>query len=141
MHSTVLHITHALPSARNDMASTTSPSPARPQSSQQEIGDEQTKISIHSSEDANLEKQQSELAAPQFNKTAQEPDKVLELASERFPVEEQQWVSGFKLFSIMTSVSLVAFLMLLDTAIIVTVGINLFQCSSELKNQHRLFLK
>jgi hypothetical protein len=140
MHSTILHITHALPSARNDMASTTSPSPARPQSSQQEIGDEQTKISIHSSEDANLEKQQSELAAPQLNKTAQEPDKVLELASDSFPVEEQ-WVSGFKLFSIMTSVSLVAFLMLLDTAIIVTVGINLFQCRSELKNQHRLFLK
>jgi hypothetical protein len=140
MHSTVLHITHALLSARNDMASTTSPSPARPQSSQQEIGDEQTKISIHSSEDANLEKQQSELAAPQLNKTAQEPDKVLELASDSFPVEEQ-WVSGFKLFSIMTSVSLVAFLMLLDTAIIVTVGINLFQCSSGLKNQHRLFLK
>ncbi len=141
MHSTVLQITHALPSARNKMASTTSSSPARPQSSQQEIGDVQTKISIHSSEDANLEKQQSELAAPQLNKTAQEPDKVLELASDSFPVEEQQWVSGFKLFSIMTSISLVAFLMLLDTAIIVTVSVNLFRYSSELKNQHRLFLK
>jgi hypothetical protein len=38
------------------------------------------------------------------------------------PTQDQEWVSGFKLLSIMTAVSLVCLLMLLDTSIIVTTG-------------------
>ena len=37
------------------------------------------------------------------------------------PAQEQEWVTGFKLLAIMTAVTLVALLMLLDTSIVVTV--------------------
>lgn len=38
------------------------------------------------------------------------------------PSQDQEWVSGFKLLTIMTAISLVCLLMLLDTSIIVTAG-------------------
>lgn len=52
--------------------------------------------------------------------TMAEPDQPAERASGAPPSQEEVWVTGFKLFTIMASLSLVCFLMLLDTSIIVT---------------------
>ena len=102
------------------MVSTTSPS-AREQSTQREAGEEKHEMPAPQSEGSDAEKHQSEHSTSQSDEIQQAVDS--ELATTTTPEVEPQWVSGFKLFSIMTGISFVAFLMLLDTAIIVTVCI------------------
>jgi hypothetical protein len=60
------------------------------------------------------------------------PSDEIQPNSERVPqsapnapaaAQEPEWISGFKLFTIMTAITLVCFLMLLDTSIVVTARI------------------
>jgi len=73
------------------------------------------------------EKKDDELSIPPSDDIQPESNPVSELASDALPAtQEQEWVSGLKLFTIMTGVTLVCLLMLLDTSIIVTVFAKIF---------------
>ncbi|KIM97024.1 hypothetical protein OIDMADRAFT_44464 [Oidiodendron maius Zn] len=86
------------------MASTTPLSPATPQVLEPE-------------EDRN----EKELSTPPSSDIEPKPNLVSESALTIVPAaEELEWVSGVKLLSVITGVTLVCFLMLLDTSIVVT---------------------
>lgn len=96
---------HGLPPLRNQMALSTPPSLTKKVS---EIEPEESKDDFS--------------VPPSDNSQAgfhEDPKSVPEAPQ---PTQDQEWVSGFKLLTIMTAVSLVCLLMLLDTSIIVTAG-------------------
>jgi hypothetical protein len=67
------------------------------------------------------EKKEQELSTPPSYDIQPESNQVPEPAPDAPPAtQEQDWVSGFKLFPIMTAITLGCFLMLLDTSIVVT---------------------
>ena len=88
------------------MASIAPTSPTKEQPSEPEAGKEEAELSTPPSDDLQPESNQD--SGP-----ADTPPASLEL----------EWVSGFKLFTIMIAITLVCFLMLLDTSIIVTVRV------------------
>lgn len=52
---------------------------------------------------------------------------------------EHVYISGFQLWLVMSSVTLVVFLMLLDVSIIVTVSLDVLNCQKIIDNRNRLF--
>jgi flagellar biosynthesis protein FliP len=88
------------------MASTIPPSPTKEQPS-----------------DVDSENRERELSTPPSDDIQPESNQGHELDVSP-TTQEQEWVSGIKLFNIMTAITLVCFLMLLDTSIVVTVCVN-----------------
>jgi hypothetical protein len=106
------------------MASATAPSLTKEQLSEKDGEKEENELSTHSSDDLQAEKKEQGPTNPPPDNIQSDFDQVLESAPGAPPVtQEPEWVSGFKLFTIMTGITLVCFLMLLDTSIIVTVCI------------------
>jgi hypothetical protein len=103
------------------MTSSSSPSPNKEQHS-----------------DVETEKKERELPTPLSDGIQSELNQVPEPGSNAPSTsQEQEWVSGFKLFVIMTAVSLVCLLMLLDTSIIVTACIKVLRFPVSAKSYHR----
>jgi hypothetical protein len=103
------------------MASATPPSPTKEQPSEQDWEKKENELSTYSSDDPQAEKKGQGPTEPPFDNIQPELDQVLEPAPVAPPVtQEPEWVSGFKLFTIMTGITLVCLLFLLDTSIIVT---------------------
>ena len=88
------------------MASIAPTSPTKEQPSEPEAGKEEAELSTPPSDDLQPESDQD--SGPADTPPA-DPG--------------PEWVSGFKLFTIMIAITLVCFLMLLDTSIIVTVRV------------------
>ncbi|KAI9740060.1 MAG: hypothetical protein M1818_004811 [Claussenomyces sp. TS43310] len=86
------------------MASITPPSPTKSQPSQREAGEKEQSLSTPPSDD--LEPESNQVPDPE---TMTAP-----------ATEDHEWVSGIKLLSILVAITLVCFLMLLDTSIVVT---------------------
>jgi hypothetical protein len=88
------------------MVSSTSPSLTEKKISEIEPAESKEEFSAPPSDDSQAESHEDSQPVPEAPQ----------------PTQDQGWVSGFKLLTIMTAVSLVCLLMLLDTSIIVTVG-------------------
>jgi hypothetical protein len=88
------------------MASIAPTSPTKEQPPEPEAGKEETELSTPPSDD--LQPKSDQDSGPADTPPAD---------------PEPEWVSGFKLFTIMIAITLVCFLMLLDTSIIVTVRV------------------
>jgi flagellar biosynthesis protein FliP len=75
------------------------------------------------SQELEVEKRQHELSTPPSDYSEKESTQTPEqqLTDDARTEEEQQWATGIKLLIIMAAITLVCFLMLLDTSIIVTV--------------------
>jgi hypothetical protein len=81
-------------------------------------------VPVSSLQPSDLEgdRKEQELSSPSSDQSEKESNKVTGTASFTPPVtEEHDWVSGIKLLTIMAAITLVCFLMLLDTSIVVTV--------------------
>ena len=104
------------------MVSTMPLSPTnKEQPSELETGKKEQELSTHPSDDLEAEKKIQKLSTPPSDDMQPESNQVPEPAPDALPAtQEQEWVSGFKLFSIMTAITLVCFLMLLVTSIVVT---------------------
>lgn len=71
--------------------------------------------------DREEEKKEQELSTPPSDEIQPKSERVLQSVPNAPPAaQEPEWISGFKLFTIMTAITLVCFLMLLDTSIVVT---------------------
>jgi hypothetical protein len=88
------------------MASTTPPSPPKAQHSQLDIEVEKKEHDLSSSPSDGIESESEQV--PELTPTAPAAG------------QEEQWVSGIKLFNIMAAITLVCVLVLLDTSIVVT---------------------
>ncbi|KAK9344618.1 hypothetical protein V1522DRAFT_171594 [Lipomyces starkeyi] len=86
------------------MAAEAPPSPTRPEPAELEANHDEKELSAPSSNDLKPEPNDDPEPPPPAPSSAQ----------------EYEWVTGWKLFMIMTAVTLVALLMLLDTSIVVT---------------------
>ncbi|KAK9243070.1 major facilitator superfamily domain, general substrate transporter [Lipomyces tetrasporus] len=86
------------------MAAEAPPSPTRPEPAELEANHDEKGLSAPSSNDLKPEPNDDREPAPPAP----------------LPAQEYEWVTGWKLFMIMTAVTLVALLMLLDTSIVVT---------------------
>ena len=106
------------------MTSSSSPAPSKEQTSDVEAGKKEQELSTPLSDDIQ----------PELNYVP-EPGSNAPGTS-----QEEEWVSGFKLFVIMTAVSLVCLLMLLDSSIIVTACIKFLCFLVAAKSYHRLSL-
>jgi hypothetical protein len=69
------------------------------------------------------EKKEQELSSLPSDDNQPESNQVFEPAASTPTTQEQEWISGFKLFTIMTAITLPCLLLLLDTSIIVTAGV------------------
>jgi hypothetical protein len=117
------------------MASATPPSPTKEQPSEQDWEKKENELSTYSSDDPQAEKKGQGPTEPPFDNIQPELDQVLEPAPVAPPVtQEPEWVSGFKLFTIMTGITLVCLLFLLDTSIIVTACIEALHILFAAKN-------
>jgi hypothetical protein len=88
--------------------------------------------------DVEMEKKEQELPTPLSDDIQPGLNQIPEPRSNApITTQEQEWVSGFKLFVIMTAVSLVCLLMLLDTSIIVTACIKILRSLVSAKSYHR----
>jgi len=98
-------------------------SPTTEQPSQLGTGKKDEELFTNLSDDLQAEKVERDLSIPPSEDLQLGLDNdVPEPAPDAPPAtQEQEWVSGFKLFTIMTAITLVCFLMLLDTSIIATV--------------------
>lgn len=91
--------------------------------------------------DSEADKNEKELSTPPSSDIEPKPNLVSESALTVVPAaEELEWVSGVKLLSIVTGVTLVCFLMLLDTSIVVTVRTKNSYSMFPTKNYQRQFL-
>lgn len=71
--------------------------------------------------DTDPNNKEKELSNSLFNDSQSGSNQVPDLAPDTSPAaEEDEWVTGIKLFTIMTAICLVCVLLLLDTSIIVT---------------------
>lgn len=70
------------------------------------------------SQEQEVEKRQQEISTPPSDDYEKESTQV----PEQQPEEEHNWATGIQLLTIMAAITLVCFLMLLDTSIIVTVN-------------------
>jgi hypothetical protein len=117
------------------MASATPLSLTKEQPSEQDEEKKENEPSTHSSDDLQAEKkEQGPTKSPSDDNIQPDFNQVLEPPPDAPPVtQEPEWVSGFKLFTIMTGITLVCLLMLLDTSIIVTVCIETlsFLCAAK----------
>jgi hypothetical protein len=116
------------------MAPATPPSPTKEQLSEEDGEKKENALSTHSSDDLQAEKKEQGSTKPPSENLQLEFNQVLEPAPDAPPVpQEPEWVSGFKLFTIMTGITLVCLLMLLDTSIIVTACIEVlyFLCAAK----------
>ena len=105
------------------MASTTSLSPTKEQPSLQGAEKKEQELSTHASGDLEAEKNKQQLSTPPSVDIQPETSQFHEPAPHApLATHEQEWVSGFKLFTIMTAITLPCLLMLLDTSIVVTAG-------------------
>ena len=104
------------------MAPTTPPIPTdKEQPSEQEAEKKEQELSTRPSDDLEAEKKEQELSTPLSDDIQLESNQSSQLASDApLATQEQEWVSGFKLFPIMTAITLGCLLMLLDTSILVT---------------------
>ena len=89
------------------MAPTTPPSPTEPHPSESDGEKKEQDLSINPSDDHKLES--NHVLGPE----------ILDSSVS----QEDEWISGMRLFTIMAAVTIVCFLMLLDISIIVTVQI------------------
>ncbi|KAI9667450.1 MAG: hypothetical protein M1821_000266 [Bathelium mastoideum] len=102
------------------MASTTPPLSITGQSTEWTTAGKGDGIFSHARDTSEREKHEQD-PSPSRNNSQQEPDKVDQPAPAAPPaIQEQQWVSGFKLLTIMAAIVLPCFLLLLDTSIVVT---------------------
>jgi hypothetical protein len=97
------------------MAPTTPPSPTEPHPSESDGEKKEQDLSIHPSDDPKLES--NHVLGPEIIDSS-EPEILDSSVS-----QEDEWISGMRLFTIMAAVTIVCFLMLLDISIIVTVQI------------------
>lgn len=109
------------------MASTTPPSPTKDKPSLLEAETREKELLTHPSDELEAEKNEQELSISPLGDIQTQPDQFPEPAPDAPPaIQEQEWVSGFKLFTILTAITLPCLLMLLDTSIVVTVCIKGF---------------
>jgi hypothetical protein len=116
------------------MALSTPPFLTNEQPSGQDGEKKENEPSTHSSDDLQAEKKEQGPTKPPSDNIQPKCNQVLEPAPDAPPVtQESEWVSGFKLSTIMTGITLVCLLMLLDTSIIVTACIEAlyFLCAAK----------
>lgn len=83
-------------------------------------------------------KEEAALSTPPSDELQPESDQDSGPADTPPADPEPEWVSGFKLFTIMIAITLVRFLMLLDTSIIVTVRVKTIISCLLLSSSYRL---
>lgn len=103
------------------MALTTPPSPTSEQPSELKAKGKEHELSNHSTDGLEAEKKKQELSTPLSDDLQPDTDQVSKLPPDAsLATQEQDWVSGLRLTTIMIAVTLVVLLSLLDASIIAT---------------------
>ncbi len=100
------------------MALSATPPPTKKQFTGPQSRKNEHELSTHPPDGLEAENKEQETSIPLIYDIQLESAQVPEPAPDALPAKE--WVSGFKLLTIITAITLVCLLMLLDTSIVVT---------------------
>jgi hypothetical protein len=93
--------------------------------------EEKMSSSVNAADSADLKQEMTSQVSPAENHSdssshtaADDPDRKLEVVQQSPKNDDRKYLTGIKLTMVVTAVTLVCFLVLLDTSIIVTVGVS-----------------